>query len=466
MIARRIGWLPALLLTSVSAGAREAPAPEGPAAATAPHPAVAPQLAATPPPAAASGAVPLTLRDCLRIAAARSERVARARQDHRQALALRGTARSAVLPRLRLENVYFQQNEVEIAPTGGVGSAFAFSDTRNDLFLRLEQPIFRGLRERNLLASARENIEAAVHGVDEALRLLYADVAQAFYSALQKQGEVETLADTVAVERERLREVAARRDVGLARRTDYLLAEAQLGEDEANLTRARNELEVALQRLAFLLGEPPAGPLSDDVEISAELGDTPPSTEDALARRSDMKQLERRVAAARHRLAAARGEYYPSVDLEGRAYVDRHNVSTFAEETDWTAEITVSVPVFDGGRARAGVLDASAALERATLDREELARQVALEVETAWRTLQSDLARLRTLETSLASAEENYRLVEEEYRGGLATNLEVIAAQNLLLSTRLQRERQRYQVKLDAVALDLARGVMEPEAAE
>jgi outer membrane protein len=260
--------------------------------------------------------------------------------------------------------------------------------------------------------------------------------------------------------------VGARQEVGLARRTDFLLAEAQLGEDEANLTRARNDLEVALQRLEFLLGEPPAGPLLDDIEIPSTLGDEPPGSEEALARRSDMKQLDRQLAAARYRLSAARGEYLPSVDLEGRAYVDRHNASTFAEETDWTAEVTVSVPVFDGGRARASVLDATAALERSRLNREERARQVALEVETAWRTLQSDLARLRTLETSLASADENYRLVEEEYRGGLATNLEVIAAQNLLLSTRLERERQRYQVKLDAVALDLVRGVMDLEEKE
>jgi outer membrane protein len=447
MTARRSGWLPALVLASVSVAAQEAPAPPPSSA----------------PPAAPS---PLTLRDCLRIASARNERVARARQDHEQALALKGTARSAVLPQVSIENIYFQQNEVEIAPTGGVGSAFAFTDTRNDLFLKLEQPIFRGLRERNLLAAARENVEAARHGIDEARRQLFADVAQAFYSALQKQGEVQTLEDTVAVERERLREVAARQEVGLARRTEFLLAEAQLGEDEASLTRARNDHLVALQRLTFLLGEPPAGPLADDVEIPAALGEAPPGVEEALERRSDMRQLGRQLAAARYRLSAARGEYLPSVDLEGRAYIDRHNVSTFSEETDWTAEITVSVPVFDGGRARASVLDAAADLERATLDRDERARQVELEVETAWRTLQSDLARLRTLETSLASADENYRLVEEEYRGGLATNLEVIAAQNLLLSTRLDRERQRYQVKLDAVALDLMRGVMDIEEAE
>src|SRR5262249_2194339 len=73
---------------------------------------------------------------------------------------------------------------------------------------------------------------------------------------------------------------------------------------------------------------------------------------------------------------------------------------------------------------------------------------------------QSDQAQLRTLEISVASADENYNLVREEYRSGLATNLEVFAAQNQLLSARLDLERQKYQVGLDRAALALAQGVL------
>ncbi|MBI4161013.1 MAG: TolC family protein, partial [Acidobacteria bacterium] len=221
----------------------------------------------------------LTLGDCFRIAAANSERVGRAREDYHQAVALGRTARAGVLPRLSLEDVYFRQNEVEITPTGGVGSAFTFADSRNDLFLRLTQPIFSGLRDRNFLASARESIEASRHGIDEARRLLYADLAQAFYTALQRQAEVATLEDSVAVQRERLREVGARQEVGLARRTEYLLVEAQLGEDEAELTRARNDLQVAGARLTFLMGGSPEAPLRDDLILPVALEAEPAGVE-------------------------------------------------------------------------------------------------------------------------------------------------------------------------------------------
>lgn len=437
------------------------PAPRAQTGEIPPAPAREPEPAAAPLPAQSAAAEPgLTLDDCFRIADARSERIGRAREEHNRAVASKRSVLARVLPNLTLEDAYFRQNEVEIAPTGGVGSAFSFNEDRNDLYLRLEQPIFSGFRDRNLLRSANHGLDATRIAIDEARRLLYADVAQAFYTALQRQGEAEVLEDSVAVQRERLREVRARQEVGLARRTELLLVEAQLAEDESELVRARNDQAIARRRLSFLVGEPVEGGLADAVVLPENIGTEPPGVEEAVAARSDMRELEKRVESASYRVAAARGEYAPTLDLEARAYLDRYNVSTFSEETDWTAELTFSVPVFDGGQARASILSATADLRQATLDRDERAREISLDIDSAWRTLESDLARRRTLETSVASADENYRLVSEEYRSGLATNLEVITAQNLLLSSRLELQRQRYQVKLDWVAIQIVRGAL------
>ena len=90
----------------------------------------------------------------------------------------------------------------------------------------------------------------------------------------------------------------------------------------------------------------------------------------------------------------------------------------------------------------------------------ELARQVELDVKDTFLTLQSDAATLATLEASVEAADENSRLILEEYRQGLATNLEVIAGQNQLLSARLNQEHQKYQVRLDWVALKLVQGLV------
>jgi outer membrane protein len=426
-----------------------------------------------------------TLEDCYRIAATRSERVGRAEEALRQARLVRTGARGVVLPKLTFEDTYYRQERItlDVPVSGGTTQAFSFDDRRNQALIRLEQPIFGGFRDWNFLASARESEAAARHGLEDERRLLYADIAQAFYSALQREGEVRALEDSVEVQRERYREIQARHAAGLARKTEVLLVHSQLATDESRLLRAGNDLASARDLLDFLLAAPLPVPLRDDLEVPGLPREESPGEpaepasagrlvlpvleeilRDARERRSDLKRRERAVEAARYQVAVARGEYYPTLGLEANAILDRTNYSEFAQETDWTAELTLSFPLFDGGRTRAGVATARSRLHQAVLDRDELLRQIEVEVRNTYLTLQSDAAQLRTLEVGVASAEENDRLVREEYRAGLATNLEVITGQNQLLSARLDWERQRYQVKLDWVALQLAQGRLVPES--
>jgi len=411
----------------------------------------------------------LTLQDCFAIAVRENERIGRAREDYTQAGLVKLQARGSVLPQVTLEDNYYRQNKVTIPATGGTASAFSFADSRNQVTVHLTQPLFSGLRERNFYKYADANIRTFAYALEDARRQLYMSVAQDFYVVLQIEGEVRALEDTVRVEKERFKEIQARREAGLARKSEVLLVESQLARDESRLTRTRNDLQVARQRLTFLLTVPADLPLRDEFPaVSSGAGEESDELaaliRNARSNRSDLKQRESAVRAAEYQVAVARGAYFPSIDLDAYGYLDRTNYSEFQEKTDWSAQIDFTFPVFDGGRIKSDLLTAKSRLQQAILDRDQLARQVELEVEAASLTVRSDEAQLKTLEVSVASADENYNLVKEEYRNGLATNLEVFAAQNQLLSARLDLERQKYQVGLDAVVLSLFQGVLPTEA--
>ncbi len=412
----------------------------------------------------------LTLQDCYAIAVQENERIGRAKEDATQASLVKLQARGAVLPLVTLEDNYYRQNPVSIAPTGGTATAFSFADTRNQLTLHLKQPIFHGLRELSFFKYAGANIEAFDFALENSRRLLYIDVAQIFYLVLQLEGQVKALEDTVEVENQRLKEVQARHEAGLARKTEVLLVQSQLAQDESQLTSTRNDLQVARQRLTFLMTIPVDLPLKDEParQMAAAAasgtgdggGELAELVRVARSSRNDLRQLEAAVRAAEAQVDVARGARLPSIDLDAYGYLDRSNYSSFQQLTDWSAEVDFSFPVFDGGQIKAAILTAKSQLQQAILSRDQLARQVELEVQAAYLTLQSDEAQLRTLEVSVDSADENDRLVREEYRSGLATNLEVYAAQNQLLTVRLDLERQKYQVGLDFVALELAQGLL------
>jgi len=401
---------------------------------------------------------PWTLDECFRHAVARSERVRRVEQDLVQARQLKRGARARTLPQVTLEDDYYHQNTVTLEdPSGSAGNAFAFTSSRNQALISLHQPIFSGFRDLSFLRYADRNIAGRESAVEVSTRDLYAAVARAFYGVLLAGAQLEALDNVVKVERERQREIAARHEVGLARRTEVLLVEAQLAEDEARLTRAANDLALAREALSYQLGVPAPARLEDAIPVPAG-APAPPDPAEAASLRPDYAVLEHAVEAARFQIKVARASYFPSVALDADFILDRHNYSLFNDKTHWTANVTFSVPLYDGGKISSEVATTRSLLEQALLDREELGRRIGLELASVRLALDSDLAQFRTLGASVASSEESLRLVQEEYREGLATNLEVMAAQNLLLSNRLTYERQRYQVKLDVVFLDLARG--------
>ena len=409
----------------------------------------------------------LTLTDSFRAAAQLNERVALAQESLSQAELLKKNAISRVLPQLTLVDGYYRQNPVTVS---NAGSAVTVSDTRNELRVDLTQPIFHGLRDQSYIRYARSNIQANRYQLDESRRLLYSDVAEAFYTALEHEGQIRAFEEAVEAERERNKEIEAWYEAGLARKTEVLLVKSTLDQDEANLARIRNLLSGSRQLLTFWITVPVDLPLQDDLQLPEN--PVPPVGGEgeaealkamqlqARASRSDLRQQVQEVQSAQYQVSFARGEYLPTLDLGASAYLDRTNYSTYAEQTDWSALLLFTFPLYDGGRIRSNVLTATSLLRQAELARDELTRQVELEVKNAFLTLQSDLATLATLEASVQSADENCRLLLEEYRQGLASNLEVVTGQNQLLTARLNLEHQKNQVRIDWVALKLTQGLV------
>jgi len=58
----------------------------------------------------------------------------------------------------------------------------------------------------------------------------------------------------------------------------------------------------------------------------------------------------------------------------------------------------------------------------------------------------------------LASAKENHEIVQAEYRGGIATNLEVLTAFNAMRRAEFERDRARFSLKVAYARLAVETG--------
>ena len=191
--------------------------------------------------------------------------------------------------------------------------------------------------------------------------------------------------------------------------------------------------------IAALIGEPAS---TVNLPVRPLAGEPPPIPTglpaDLLERRPDIAAAERRVAAANAQVGVAAAAFFPALTLTGTAGFETaalldllRGVSGF-----WSAAPAAAIILLDGGRRRAVSDQAKAGYERAVA----LYRETTL---AAFREVEDQLATLRVLEEeatvqqlALAASERSLALSTNRYKGGIATYLEVISAQNTVLSNR------------------------------
>jgi outer membrane protein TolC len=410
------------------------------------------QEGAATPPGPAPGQ-PLGLVDAYELALQTSERIGIAVENREQSIQARKRVISFVLPHVTGKYQYYRQAE---SPAFGAASGFS-PLSRSESWVFVEQAIFSGFRE--LLA--RRQTEALIESRTELLsqeRLdLFTRVAAAFYTALAAEASVGTLEDSVALQQNRLREVRARQEVGLARRTDALLIETRLADSEGSLIRARNVLDSARTNLSFLIGREVDAPLLDTYPAEEEPPPVETLIEQARAQRRDLASAEADVRAATLAVKVIEREAWPIIKGEGNYYINRQGVLS---PVDWDIAVKADLLVYTGGDRKARANDARSRLRQAELTRDELKRSIAVDVTQAYLDLKSEESLMASLEAEVRSADENFNLLEEEYRQGLATNLEVQVARDLLQQALVARDQELYRRKAAWVRLHATAGVI------
>ena len=211
----------------------------------------------------------------------------------------------------------------------------------------------------------------------------------------------------------------------------------------------------ALYRLATLQGRPPAESRSFDVHCdeAPRLGRAAPVGDGTalLLRRPDVREAERRLAAAAARIGVARADLYPRLNFGGA-------LGLLAGRFDVATTPLIPRVLFNQGPARAR-LEQSRANERAALASWDAVILRALrEVETALVSYDAEVRRNQILATAVTEAEAYARRAEARVRLGDAASLLEVDARRVLATARLQNVQSDLAVGQSEVALFRALG--------
>jgi outer membrane protein TolC len=277
-----------------------------------------------------------------------------------------------------------------------------------------------------------------------------------------------TLADDSSIRSvaAQVEETRVRVESGQSLRSDLLSLEVRLAEAKERRIRTDVARRLALAALRRLLAWPDDAPL-DVADEGYPVGDLPATVPVALAsayaRRGELVAVRRAVERAKIDIEIARRAYAPSVDLEARWYGDDEQWNFAEDGGNWLVGVALSFDFFDGGRKRANVRAAQAALDRIEEADRRALLLVAQEVEIAYLRLEEARARLDVASQAVGASEESLDLVEKQYRGGTATVTRYLEAEAARTQARTARIRAALDVDRALVEASRALGRVEVE---
>jgi len=335
--------------------------------------------------------------------------------------------------------------------------------------LHVEYLVFDFGGRSGAIDAAKANLLAADLAFNDTHRKIIFEVASAYYSLLNAQGQREaaeaSLKNAQAVEED----AENRLTNGLATKPDQLEATAARAQADYDLQAAIGNEDIARGNLATAMGLAPETKIQvqpiADLPLPDQMADSVDQEIDrAFAERPDLLEQLARVRAANASITQARSSFFPSLSFSGdgglaRAYGQQDLLpGGYAEGEYWNVGLELKWTLFDGTRREHQMAEAIAEKRAAQAEVDTLRDQIANEVWTAYSNMKTALRQQQSAAALLAASEQSYEAAHESYGYGVRSLLDVVSAQKALAQARSEDVFARTQLLLQAANLSFRTG--------
>jgi outer membrane protein TolC len=334
---------------------------------------------------------------------------------------------------------------------------FGFSDAR----VYLSQSIVN-LKALNRERGAAVNERAAQLSYKDARDLVVLATGNAYLQALSGGARVETAEAQLETAQALFGKATDQQNAGLSPAIDTLRAQVEFQNRQQQLIVARNDF--AKQKLSLIraiglpVGQEIALISKAPYDHLATLG-IEGSLQRAYASRSDYLAAAQQVRAAEYYRKGASAEYYPTVDVVAD-YGDI-GINFGNSHGSFTVAGRLNIPIFQGGKVHADVLQSDSTLRQARAQLENLRGQVEYEVRTALLDIDAAEQQVQVARSSVDLAEQTLTQARDRFSAGVTDNLEVVEAQQTVASAHESYISSLYAHNLAKIELVRAMGYAE-----
>ena len=372
---------------------------------------------------------------------------------------------SSWLPQLTSTNQYqhyFRGGPVNAAQVGASGTAFREFSI---LGAQLNQTIYNNEVLQASKASSYSRLLYKQNEVSTQIDVV-ADVSKAFFDVLLSQRQLTIINQNITRLQRSLKDATSRYQAGVVDKIDYKQATIALNNELASRKQTTEAIKVKLATLKQIMG------LRAERDISLTYDSTRYEQEaviDTNQMLSYNNRIEYQLLQTQKNLQNVNVNYYkygflPSLSAVGSynlIFLNNNLANLYSKSfTNAYAGLTLTFPIFQGGRRLKNLSKARLQVERTDLDMINQKNVINTQYVQALAGYKSNYNNWQTLKENVALATDVYNVVSLQYREGIKTYLDVIVAQSDLRTAQLSYYNALFQVLSSRIDLQRALGTL------
>ena len=412
----------------------------------------------------AAGTVTLTVDQAVARTLANQPAIQQAVASAEAARSRVGEAQSAYWPSVVATGSYTRiapdQSVAITIPTLGSFSLVVPVDNW-DAHVGVNQVITQFGRRDAQVQLAQSGLAAARIGVDQVKSALSYQAAQVFYTALFLQEQGEALDAQYSNLQQHLQVIQVREQTGSATELEVLSTQVRMASLQSQRADAESQFRKQKIALCQLTGlDPSTGlALSGSFEAGPPPADASTLVSGALQKRPDVRQAIEAERAADLNQRFTLDSLYPTLSARGTVgYKNGLEPDTTKMEFNWTAGLSLNVPLFQGFLGTNGLDEANRKLDAARQNTSAVKRSAATQVLQAAQDVEGARQQVAISAGALEQATRMVDVAKVQYDIGVITNLEYLDAQTSLETANLTNLTARYREVLAEYALKQATG--------
>tara|TARA_B100001029_G_C15060093_1_gene457677 strand:- start:773 stop:2068 length:1296 start_codon:yes stop_codon:yes gene_type:complete len=347
-------------------------------------------------------------------------------------------SRSEFLPSISLSGNQSSSQSTNRTDQSGSNLSDTSVDTETTT-ISVDQKIFQGFKGFNSLKKSELEVKQASFRLQQTEQQTILKAVSAYFDLKFKNKNEQFNLSNVNLFERQVESDSARLQKGEITLTDLAQSESSLAGANANLIKAKTELQASKTNFERIIRKKAPHPIKDNERIIVDL----PTTLKEAINIAKSNNLDLLIAKLNYQIAEKdlnieKAKLSPSASINYSKSENQDYSASVDELDEETVKATITWPIVKGGENISSIKKSSLKKQQSLLLSKDAENKVITETTNAWSKYQSSESVLTATEAQLKAAEIANEGITLEYdSGNTRTTLEVIQSRSLLLDARI-----------------------------